>query len=83
MQDNKVWELIPLPKGVKPIGCKWICKTKQDANGNVERYKAHIMANGFTKKERIDFKETFSPISIKDSFRIIMALVVYFDFELH
>ena len=24
MQDNKVWELVPLPEGVKPIGCKWI-----------------------------------------------------------
>ena len=24
MQDNKVWELVALPEGVKPIGCKWI-----------------------------------------------------------
>ena len=28
MQENKVWELIPLPEGVKPVGSKWIFKTK-------------------------------------------------------
>ena len=60
MQDNKVWELVPLPEGAKPIGCKWIFKTKQDANGNVERYKAHLVAKDFTQKEDIDYTETFS-----------------------
>ncbi|XP_022891797.1 uncharacterized protein LOC111406640 [Olea europaea var. sylvestris] len=45
--------------------------------------KARLVAKGFTQKEDIDFKETFSPVSRKDSFRIIMALVVHFDLELH
>ncbi|KAL4282801.1 hypothetical protein GQ457_16G019510 [Hibiscus cannabinus] len=83
MQDNKVWELVSLPEGAKPIGCKWIFKTKRDANGNVERYKARLVAKGYTQKEGIDFLETFSPISSKDSFRTIMALVAHFDLELH
>ena len=83
MQDNKVWELVPLPDGVKPIGCKWLFKTKQDSNGNVERYKARLVAKGFTQKEGIDFKETFSPVSSKDSFRTIMDLVAHYDLELH
>ncbi|RVW15892.1 Retrovirus-related Pol polyprotein from transposon TNT 1-94 [Vitis vinifera] len=83
MQDNKVWELVPLPVGTKPIGCKWIFKTKRDSNGNVERYKARLVAKGFTQKEGIDFKETFSPVSTKDSFRIIMTLVAHYDLELH
>ena len=74
MQDNKVWELIPLPKGAKSIGCKWIFKTKHDANGNVERYKTCLLFKGFTQREGIDFKETFSQVSTKDSFKTIMAL---------
>ena len=57
MQDNDVWDLVPLPKGAKPIGCKWIFKTKRDSKGDVERYKAHLVAKGFTQKKDIDFKE--------------------------
>ena len=41
------------------------------------------MAKGFTQKEGIDYHETFSPVSKKDSFRIIMALVAHLDLELH
>jgi len=63
MQDNKVWELVPLPEGVKPIGCKWLFKTKRDSRGNVERYKTRLVAKRFTQKEGIDFKETFSLVS--------------------
>lgn len=83
MQDNHVWDLVPLPAGKKPIGSKWIFKTKRDSEGNVERYKARLVAKGFTQKEGIDYKETFSPVSSKDSFRTIMALVAHFDLELH
>jgi len=64
---------------VKPIGCKWFFKTKRDSKGNVERYKAYLVAKGYTHKEGIDFKETFSPVSLKDSFMTIMALVAHYD----
>ena len=83
MKDNDIWDLVPLPKGTKSIGCKWIFMTKRDLKGNVERYKARLVAKGFTQKEGIDYKETFSLMSSKDSFRTIMALVAYFNIELH
>lgn len=83
MLDNEVWEIVKLPEGKKPIGCKWIFKTKRDSNGNVSRYKARLVAKGYTQKEGIDYKETFSPVSSKDSFRTIMALVAHYDLELH
>ena len=83
MKDNDVWDHVPLTEGVKPIGCKWIFKTKRDSKGDVERYKACLVTKGYTQKEGIDYKETFSPVSSRDSFRIIMALVAHFDLELH
>ena len=83
MKDNDVWDLVPLLESVKPIGCKWIFKTKRGSKGDVERYKAHLVAKGYTQKEGIDYKETFSPVSSKDSFRTITALVAHFDLELH
>jgi Reverse transcriptase (RNA-dependent DNA polymerase) len=57
--NNKVWDIVPLPEGVKPIGCKWIFQTKNDSEGNVKRYKARLVAKGFTQKEDIDFYRNF------------------------
>ena len=58
-------------------------KTKNDAKGHVERYKKRLMAKGYSQREGIDFKETFSPVSTKDSLSIIMAIVAHCDLELH
>ena len=82
MASNGVWNLVELPNGAKAIGCKWVFKTKKDSLGNIERYKARLVAKGFTQNEGIDYKETFSPVSKKDSLRIIMTLVAHFDLEL-
>ncbi|KAM0968159.1 hypothetical protein TB1_015836 [Malus domestica] len=83
MQTNNVWTLVEAPLNVKPIGCKWVFKTKRDLNGKVERYKARLVAKGFTQTEGIDYSETFSPVSTKDSLRIILSLVAHYDLELN
>jgi hypothetical protein len=82
MSINKVWDLEEIPNGAKTIGCKWVYKTKCDSNGNIERFKARLMAKSFTQREDIDYNETFSSVSCKDSLRIIMTLVAYYDLEL-
>lgn len=83
MVNNDVWELVKLPRNCKVIGCKWILKTKKDSKGKIKRFKTSRVVNGFTQKEGNDFNETFSPVSTKDSFGIVMALVAHFDLELH
>ena len=65
------------------IECKRVFKTKRDANGKIECHKASLVTKGFTQKDGVDFKETFFSVSKKDSFIIIMAMVVHYDLELH
>jgi hypothetical protein len=83
MSTNEVWDLEKIPKGAKIVGCKWVYKTKYDSQGNIDKFKARLVAKGYTQREGIDYNETFSPVSCKDSFRIIMALVAHYDLELH
>ena len=61
---------------------KWIFKIKKDSKGNMKRYKTRLVLEKFVQKEGIDYKETFSLIFSKDSFRFIMALVAHFNLEL-
>ena len=53
MYSYTIWELVDRPKGVIPIGCKWIDKRKRGMDGNVETFKASLVANGYTQK-RVD-----------------------------
>ena len=51
MTSNGVWDLVELSNGPKAIGCKLVFKIKKDSLNSVERYKARLVANGFTQKE--------------------------------
>ena len=62
MKVNQVWSLVDLSPDRKAIGNKWILKIKRKADGSIDRYKARLMAKGYTQKEGIDYKETFSPV---------------------
>jgi hypothetical protein len=83
MSSNGVWDLVEISDGAKKVGCKWVYKTKYDSKGKIKRVKARLVAKGFTQREGIDYTETFSPVSNKDSFQIVMALVAHYDLELH
>jgi len=48
MAHNDVWDLVDLPLGCKPVGCKWVFKTKCSPDGKVERYKARLVAKGYS-----------------------------------
>ena len=63
-EHNQVWRLVPRPTGNhNVIGTKWIFKNKQDAQGTIVRNKAHLVAQGYSQVEGIDYGETFAPVA--------------------
>ncbi|GJZ07010.1 putative RNA-directed DNA polymerase [Tanacetum coccineum] len=62
LNRNQTWEITDLPKGRRPIGCKWIYKIKYKSNGEIERYKARLIPKGFSQREGINYDETFSHV---------------------
>ena len=54
MDKNDVWELVDLPPRRKTIGNKWVLKVKRKADGSIDRYKALLVAKGYTQREGID-----------------------------
>ena len=67
LHKNQVWELSELPPGRKAIGSKWVFKQKRDADGNAERYKARMVAQGYNQKYVFGYNETFCPVVRFDS----------------
>ncbi|KAK0584939.1 hypothetical protein LWI29_021160 [Acer saccharum] len=81
MFKNKIWSLVDLPKGIKPIRCKWVYKRKRGMDGNVETFKTRLVAKGYTQKEGIDYEETFSPVAMLKSIRILLSIATSQDLE--
>ncbi|GJZ26249.1 cysteine-rich receptor-like protein kinase 8 [Tanacetum coccineum] len=86
LEENKTWTLTLLPPNKKAIGYKWVYKIKFHSDGTVERYKARLVAQGFTQQERIDYTETFAPVAKMVTVRTLLvkgsdflALLIYVD----
>ena len=58
IMKNDVWEIVPRPKDKSMVSPNWIFKTKNSADGSIEKYKARFVARGFSQKEGIDYEET-------------------------
>lgn len=63
LKKNQTWEMTELPTGKKAVGCKWVFTVKQSPEGKIERYKARLVARGYSQTYGIDYDETFAPVA--------------------
>ena len=68
--------IIQTPKDVKPVGYKWVFVRKRNEKNEIARYKARLVAQGFSQKPGIDYDETYSPVMDVTTFRYLISLVV-------
>lgn len=74
IQKNETWELVDLPKDKKAIGVKWIFRTKYYADGSIQKYKALLIAKGYSQQHGIDYEDTFSLVARFETVRTFLAL---------
>lgn len=82
-KSNNVWKLTALPPGKKAIGSKWVYRVKTGGDGSIERYKARLVAQGFTQHYGSDYDETFCPVVRHESLRTRTALSTQNGLQLH
>lgn len=82
LQLNKTWSLVPRPPNQNVVSCKWVFKVKQKADGSLDKYKARLVARGFTQQYDIDYSETFSPVVKPTTVRLVLSLAISKGWEL-
>ena len=84
LRNLNCWEVIDInsiPSGAPIMKSKWVYKYKLDANGNLKKHRARIVAKGFTQIENVNYFETFAPVAHSSTIRLILSLTSKPDFQ--
>lgn len=83
LKRNGTWSLVPRPENKKVLSNKWVFKTKTNSKGEVEKYKARLVARGHIQKAGIDYEEIFAPVARYEIIRTLLAVAVEEEMHVH
>nr|GEX08705.1 hypothetical protein [Tanacetum cinerariifolium] len=81
VEPKKIYDAFP--KGVRPIGTKWVLKNKKVERGIVIKNKAMLVAQGHTQEEGIDYDEVFAPVARIEAIRLFLAYASFMGFTVY
>ena len=79
---NETWELVDRPSLKNVITSKWVFKVKYLPSGQIDKYKARVVARGFTQQYGTDYEETFAPVVRMEALRALFAIAAREDLEI-
>jgi hypothetical protein len=83
LHANRTWTLVSFHPSMNVVGNRWVYKIKRRSDGSIERYKARLVARGFTQQEGIDYSETFSPVIKQAIVRLVFSIAVLYGWKIH
>jgi hypothetical protein len=83
IKENGTWTLNELPPEHRPIGLKWVFKTKRDATGAIITHTNRLVAKGYVQREGVDSDKFFAPVAHLDSMRLMAAVSARDKWQLH
>ncbi|KAJ9549163.1 hypothetical protein OSB04_021706 [Centaurea solstitialis] len=81
--SNYTWDLVPKPSDANIVGNRWLFRHKFDSNGRLERYKARLVAQGFSQQPGLDFDDTFSPVVKPATIRTVLSISISRNWPIH
>jgi hypothetical protein len=83
LHSNRTWSLVPFHSSMNVVGNRWVYWIKRRVDGSIERYKARLVARGFTQQEGIDYSKTFSPVIKQATVRLVFSIAVSRNWKIH
>lgn len=73
MNKNQVWTLVDKPTGVNIVSNRWIFVIKKKPNEDIDRYRARLVARGYSQDPGFDYHETYAPVAYMPTIRLLFA----------
>ncbi|XP_020677537.2 uncharacterized protein LOC110096106 [Dendrobium catenatum] len=77
LQKQGTWCLTSPPPNTPILGCRWTYKTKHNPDGSIARYKARLVAQGFTQQKGINYQQTFSPVAKMPTIQVLLIISLH------